>query len=92
MKFDCKSICFWVISMLVCVPWASLLHTGIIAAIAFCPTHTGMLATGSYSRTTAIYREDNMELLYILHGQEGGVTNVSEQPFVIHYPNYNVIK
>lgn len=51
-----------------------------------------MLATGSYSRTTAIYREDNMELLYILHGQEGGVTNVSEQPFVIHYPNYNVIK
>ena len=51
-------------------------QSGIIAAIAFCPTHTGMLATGSYSRTTAIYREDNMELLYILHGQEGGLTNV----------------
>ncbi|KAK8488218.1 hypothetical protein V6N13_120025 [Hibiscus sabdariffa] len=51
-------------------------QTGIISAIAFCPTHTGMLATGSYSQTTAIYREDNMELLYVLHGQEGGVTHV----------------
>ncbi|XP_056171825.1 uncharacterized protein LOC115693487 isoform X4 [Syzygium oleosum] len=38
--------------------------------------HTGMLATGSYSQTTAIYREDNMELLYVLHGQQGGVTHV----------------
>ncbi|KAE8659735.1 Transducin/WD40 repeat-like superfamily protein isoform 2 [Hibiscus syriacus] len=51
-------------------------QTGIISAIAFCPTHTGMLATGSYSQTTAIYREDNMELLYVLHGQGGGVTHV----------------
>ncbi|XP_010277943.1 PREDICTED: telomerase Cajal body protein 1 isoform X5 [Nelumbo nucifera] len=49
---------------------------GIISAIAFCPAHTGMFATGSYSQTTAIYSEDNMELLYILHGQEGGVTHV----------------
>lgn len=62
----------------ICIPWASLLHTGIISAIAFCPTHTGMLATGSYNQTTAIYSEDNMELLYILHGQEGGVTHVSD--------------
>ncbi|XP_048132452.1 telomerase Cajal body protein 1-like [Rhodamnia argentea] len=51
-------------------------QTGIISAIAFSPAHTGMLATGSYSQTTAIYREDNMELLYILHGQQGGVTHV----------------
>ncbi|XP_021294493.1 telomerase Cajal body protein 1 [Herrania umbratica] len=51
-------------------------QSGIISAIAFCPAHTGMLATGSYSQTTAIYREDNMELLYVLHGQEGGVTQV----------------
>ncbi|GFQ01813.1 telomerase cajal body protein 1 [Phtheirospermum japonicum] len=35
-----------------------------------------MLAAGSYNQTTAIYREDNMELLYVLHGQEGGVTQV----------------
>ncbi|KAK2383095.1 guanine nucleotide-binding protein subunit beta-1 [Trifolium repens] len=51
-------------------------QTGIISALAFSPTHTGMLALGSYSQTTAIYTEDNMELLYVLHGQEGGVTHV----------------
>ncbi|CAL5327676.1 unnamed protein product [Camellia sinensis] len=42
----------------------------------FSPSHTGMLATGSYGQTTAIYREDNMELLYILHGQQGGVRDM----------------
>ncbi|KAH9796721.1 WD REPEATS REGION domain-containing protein [Citrus sinensis] len=51
-------------------------QAGIMSAIAFSPTHTGMLAIGSYSQTSAIYREDNMELLYVLHGQEGGVTHV----------------
>ncbi|KAI3996061.1 hypothetical protein MKX01_037571 [Papaver californicum] len=51
-------------------------QSGIISAISFCPTHSGMLATGSYNQTTAIYSEDNMELLYVLHGQEGGVTHV----------------
>ncbi|KAJ9136236.1 hypothetical protein P3X46_033331 [Hevea brasiliensis] len=51
-------------------------QTGIISTIAFCPTHSGMLATGSYSQTAAIFREDNMELLYVLHGQEGGITHV----------------
>ncbi|CAL5213439.1 unnamed protein product [Lathyrus oleraceus] len=51
-------------------------QTGIISALAFSPSHTGMLALGSYSQTTALYTEDNMELLYVLHGQEGGVTHV----------------
>lgn len=55
----------------------NLLCAGIISSIAFSPSCTGMLATGSYSQTTGIYREDNMELLYVLHGQEGGVTHVS---------------
>ncbi|RWV88308.1 hypothetical protein GW17_00049611 [Ensete ventricosum] len=50
--------------------------SGIVSSIAFSPTHTGMLAIGSYSQTTAIYSEDNMELLYVLHGQLGGVTQV----------------
>eukprot|EP00258_Populus_trichocarpa_P039007 XP_024455026.1 telomerase Cajal body protein 1 isoform X1 [Populus trichocarpa] len=49
---------------------------GIISAVAFSSTHTGMLATGSYNQTNAIYREDSMELLYILYGQEGGITHV----------------
>ncbi|XP_057790293.1 uncharacterized protein LOC131007150 [Salvia miltiorrhiza] len=51
-------------------------QSGIISSIAFSPTSSGMLAVGSYNQTTAIYREDNMELLYVLHGQEGGVTQV----------------
>lgn len=49
-----------------------------MSAVAFCPTHSGMLAIGSYSKTAAIYREDNMELLYVLHGHEGGITHVSQ--------------
>ncbi|XP_050221046.1 uncharacterized protein LOC126671321 [Mercurialis annua] len=51
-------------------------QTGIISAIAFSPTRCGLLATGSYSQTAAIFREDNMELLYVLHGQEGGITHI----------------
>ncbi|KAH9611840.1 hypothetical protein KSS87_019519 [Heliosperma pusillum] len=51
-------------------------QSGIISAIAFSPAHSGMFATGSYDQTTAIYREDNLELLYVLHGQEGGITHV----------------
>ncbi|CAN1279926.1 Telomerase Cajal body protein 1, partial [Linum perenne] len=42
----------------------------------FSPHHGRMLATGSFSQSTAIYRENNMELLYLLHGQEGEITHV----------------
>ncbi|CAN1279593.1 Telomerase Cajal body protein 1 [Linum perenne] len=53
-------------------------QTGVISSIAFSPHHGGMLATGSFSQSIAIYRkEDNMELLYLLHGQEGGITHVN---------------
>ncbi|RYR65773.1 hypothetical protein Ahy_A03g011695 isoform G [Arachis hypogaea] len=55
-------------------------QTGIISAMTFSPSHTGMLALGSYSQTTGIYREDNMELLYVLHGQEGGITH---DPYIL---------
>ncbi|CAN6457758.1 unnamed protein product [Victoria cruziana] len=48
---------------------------GIISCISFSP-YNGMLAAGSYSQTTALYAEDTMELLYLLHGQLGGVTQV----------------
>ncbi|XP_019162100.1 PREDICTED: telomerase Cajal body protein 1 [Ipomoea nil] len=51
-------------------------QSGIVSSIAFSPSNNGLLATGSYSQTSALYREDNMELLYVLHGQEGGVTQV----------------
>lgn len=49
--------------------------TGIISSISFSPQN-GMLAVGSYSQTTAVYAENNMEPLYVLHGQLGGVTQV----------------
>ncbi|KAG8098079.1 hypothetical protein GUJ93_ZPchr0013g36467 [Zizania palustris] len=49
--------------------------TGIISSISVSP-HNGMLAVGSYSQTTAVYAESNMEPLYVLHGQLGGVTQV----------------
>lgn len=50
--------------------------SGIVSSIAFSPSENGLLAIGSYSQTTAVYAEDNMELLYVLHGQVGGVTQV----------------
>ncbi|KAL6637806.1 hypothetical protein ACP70R_025378 [Stipagrostis hirtigluma subsp. patula] len=48
---------------------------GIISSISFSP-YNGMLAVGSYGQTTAVYAESNMEPLYVLHGQLGGVTQV----------------
>lgn len=50
--------------------------SGIVSSIAFSPTHSGMLAAGSYNHATTVYAEANMELLYVLHGQAGGVTQV----------------
>lgn len=49
---------------------------GIVSSIAFSSTYNGMLAVGSYCQTIAVYAEANMELLYVLHGQMGGVTQV----------------
>lgn len=60
--------------------------------MAFCPSHSGLLATGSYSQTTAIHREDNMELLYVLHGQEGGVTHVSWPSYHSYFFYYTVLR
>lgn len=51
-------------------------QTGVISCLAFNPCNMGILAAGSYDRTTAVYAENNMELLLVLHGQEGGVTQV----------------
>lgn len=56
---------------------SSLFPTGIVSSISFSPQN-GMLAVGSYSQTTAVYAEGNMEPLYVLHGQLGGVTQVCE--------------
>ncbi|KAG0575833.1 hypothetical protein KC19_5G034300 [Ceratodon purpureus] len=51
-------------------------QTGIISCLAFSPSSEGLFAAGSYNRTTALYSEHNAELLFVLHGQEGGVTQL----------------
>ncbi|KAJ7258346.1 hypothetical protein O6H91_Y411200 [Diphasiastrum complanatum] len=51
-------------------------QAGIISCLAFNHGYSGLLAAGSYNQTTALYNEENAELLYVLHGQEGGVTQV----------------
>nr|BAJ92044.1 predicted protein [Hordeum vulgare subsp. vulgare] len=48
---------------------------GIVSSISFSPQN-GMLAVVSYSQTTVVYAEDDMEPLYVLHGQLGSVTQV----------------
>uniref|UniRef100_A0A8I6XS40 Uncharacterized protein n=1 Tax=Hordeum vulgare subsp. vulgare TaxID=112509 RepID=A0A8I6XS40_HORVV len=49
--------------------------TRIVSSISFSPQN-GMLAVGSYSHTTVVYAEGNMEPLYVLHGQLEGVTQM----------------
>ncbi|CAM6118527.1 unnamed protein product [Calypogeia fissa] len=51
-------------------------QAGIISCLAFNPSNEGLLAAGSYNRTTALYSEDTLEMLFVLHGQQGGVTQV----------------
>ncbi|EFJ26631.1 hypothetical protein SELMODRAFT_172852 [Selaginella moellendorffii] len=50
--------------------------TGIVSCLAFSGHQTNLLAAGSYDRTIAVYNEGNMELLYVLQGHEGGLTQV----------------
>ena len=47
-----------------------------------------MLAVGSYSQTTAVYAESNMEPLYVLHGQHGGVTQDRKATIQIYFLLY----
>ena len=71
---------------------------GIISCLAFSPGSEGLLAAGSYNKTTALYSEHNAELLFVLHGQEGGVTQVrylhddhlSSFAFLVHMACDNV--
>lgn len=58
-----------------------------MSSISFSPTQSKLIAMGSYSQTTAIYSEDNMELLFVLHGQIGGVTQVRKMTQV-NYLNH----
>ncbi|KAK3285801.1 hypothetical protein CYMTET_6608 [Cymbomonas tetramitiformis] len=41
---------------------------------------SGMLAVGSYHKTVGVYMEGSGELMYVLLGQQGGVTQVQFSP------------
>lgn len=49
---------------------------GIISCMEFNPDRSGMLAAGSFARSTCIYCERSGEMICELQGQEGGVTHV----------------
>jgi WD40 repeat protein len=53
---------------------------GIISCLATSPASGGLMAAGSYSRTTAIYHEATGEQIMTLQGQKGGVTQVQWSP------------
>ena len=43
----------------------------------FNPDGSGLLAAGSYSGTAGLYDSRTNELLYVLQGQKGGLTQVT---------------
>ena len=42
----------------------------------FNPDRTGLMAAGSYSGEAALYDNNSQELLFLLQGQKGGLTQV----------------
>ena len=49
---------------------------GIISCMACNPERSAMLAAGSYLGDTGIFEENSGDLLYVLQGQRGGITQV----------------
>ena len=49
---------------------------GIISCLAPSPDRSGLLAAGSYSGAAALFDEATGELLFLLAGHSGGVTQV----------------
>ena len=58
-------------------PEQASIDTGIIASICCNPDHSTMLAAGSYLGDTGIFDENTGDLLYVLQGQRGGITQVT---------------
>ena len=50
---------------------------GIVSCMACNPDHSAMTAVGSYSGVAALYALDSCELLFLLQGHKGGITQVS---------------
>ncbi|KAL3696347.1 hypothetical protein R1sor_010423 [Riccia sorocarpa] len=51
-------------------------QTGIISCLAVRSDDGGLLAAGSFNRTAALYDGKSLEQLFVLHGQQGGLTQV----------------
>lgn len=51
-------------------------QAGIISCFAFTPSNNHLFAVGSYCRTVGIYSVQEMDLLFLLSGQLGGVTHM----------------
>ncbi|XP_020630480.1 telomerase Cajal body protein 1-like isoform X3 [Orbicella faveolata] len=55
-------------------------QNGIISSIAFSQDNSGMYALGSYSKSVGVYSDSDGELIFLLQGQQGGVTHVMFSP------------
>ena len=53
---------------------------GIVSCIAFNPDRSGLIAAGSYSGQAGLYDASTHELLFLLQGQKGGLTQVTFFP------------
>ena len=53
---------------------------GIISCLAPSPDRSGLLAAGSYSGAAALFDEATGELLFLLAGHSGGVTQARPLP------------
>eukprot|EP00242_Pyramimonas_sp_CCMP2087_P004178 CAMPEP_0198217554 /NCGR_PEP_ID=MMETSP1445-20131203/64622_1 /TAXON_ID=36898 /ORGANISM="Pyramimonas sp., Strain CCMP2087" /LENGTH=371 /DNA_ID=CAMNT_0043894293 /DNA_START=240 /DNA_END=1351 /DNA_ORIENTATION=+ len=51
-------------------------QSGILSCISHNPDRQGMMAVGSYHRTVGVYMASTLELMFVLHGHQGGVTQV----------------
>lgn len=49
---------------------------GIISCMDFNPDRSNLMAAGSYSGEAALYDSSSQELLFLLQGQKGGLTEV----------------
>ena len=48
--------------------------------MAFTPEHGGLAAAGAYSGCAALFDEGTQEMLFVLSGHKGGITQVGAEP------------
>ena len=55
---------------------APQLPAGLVSCLAFTPEHGGLAAAGAYSGCAALFDEGTQEMLFVLSGHKGGITQV----------------